>query len=249
MTKKSIWEKRWDDKAKNLAKSTSLDFFAQRAFKVLDRYVKDEHKSILEIGSGTGRFCIALAKKYPSKKIEGIDYTEESVDLSNKGAELRKLSNVKFIKADLFKLPYKDNSFDLVFENGVIEHLKNYPEAIAEMVRVTRKQGLVAVNVNNWYCFPKTIEKALLGKHYPFGYEKSFKHREMSDAFKNAGLKNIKVFAYNLFNYVVRFFFFSKVLKNAVAGVALALEALIDALTFGKFSKRFGYMTFGVGEK
>ena len=110
MTKKSIWENRWKKKSSNVHKSTSLDFFARIAIKVLDKYIKKNDKYILEIGSGTGRSCIALAKKYPDKKIIGIDYTQQSIDLSNQGAKLRNLKNIEFVKADLFKLPYKDNS-------------------------------------------------------------------------------------------------------------------------------------------
>jgi len=161
MTKQSIWKNRWERKSKDVINSTSLDFFAIKAFDILDKYIEDKDDLILEIGSGTGRFCIALAKKYPSKKIVGIDYTDESVALSNKGAKMRNLKSVEFRKANLFKLPYPDNYFDLVFENGVIEHFKNYPEAFIEMKRVVKKGGKIIANVNNWYCFPKTVEKKI----------------------------------------------------------------------------------------
>src|SRR3989338_7538610 len=201
MTKKRIWEKRWKEKSKDAVKSTSLDFFAKNAFEVLDRNISRNDEKILEVGSGTGRFCIALAQKYPDKKITGIDYTKESVDLSNKGAELRHLKNVRFYKKDLFHLPYKSNSFDVVFENGVIEHFINYNDAIKEMTRVAKKGGKVIINVNNWFCFPKTVEKKILGKSYPFGYEKSFRNREVIGALADAGLKKIEVYAYNPFNY------------------------------------------------
>ena len=159
MTKKRIWEKRWQKKAKNLLKSTGLDFFASQAFKILDKQIDNKDRKILEIGSGTGRFCIALAQKYPEKEILGIDYTQESIALSQAGAAARKLNNVQFQKADLFHLPFKDNSFDFVFENGVIEHFTNYQEALREMKRVVKNGGKIAINVNNWYCFPKTLRR------------------------------------------------------------------------------------------
>ena len=249
MTKKSIWRNRWEKKSKNLMKSTSLDFFAFEAFKVLDKYVVAEDSSILEIGSGTGRFCLALAQRYPSKQIMGIDYTDESITMSNKGAKVRDLKNVEFNKADLFKLPYADNSFDLVFENGVVEHFTNYQEALLEMRRVTKQGGKIIVNVNNWYCFPKTIEKMILGKHYPFGYEKSFKHQELKKAFRKLKLREVEVFAYNPANAVVRFFFFNKNVKRIMANIIQLFERATDLLTGGNFSRKFGYMTFAVGKK
>lgn len=249
LTVKKIWEKRWDEKFKNVTKSTSLDFFAQKAYSILIKYIKNDHRKILEIGSGTGRFCIALAKKFPDKDIIGIDYTDEAINLSKEGVKHRKLTNVQFYKNDLFNLPYKDNSFDFVFENGVIEHFINYEDAIKEMIRVTKVGGTVIVNTNNWYCLPKTFEKKFLGKHYHFGYEKSFKHKELFSSFKNLGLKNVEVYAYNPFNYIVRFFFFSNSIKNIIAYIAILLENFLNAVSFNKFSRKFGYMIFAIGNK
>ena len=131
----------------------------------------------------------------------------------------------------------------------MIEHFTNYQEALREMKRVVKNGGKIAINVNNWYCFPKTLEKKLLGKAYPFGYEKSFKHREVAKAFKQLGLKEVEVYAYNPFNYLVRFFFFSRKLKNAAAKLFLSLERSLNRLSGNRFSKRFGYMIFGVGRK
>ena len=64
---------------------------------------------------------------------------------------MRGLNNVEFRKADLFQLPFPDNHFDLVFENGVIEHFKNYPEALLEMKRVVKKGGKIIVVFPNIY--------------------------------------------------------------------------------------------------
>jgi len=93
------------------------------------------------------------------------------------------------------------------------------------------------------------LKKKILGKHYPFGYEKSFKHKEVRVAFKNARLSDIEVFAYNPFNYIVRFFFFNQTLKKIIAGPAIFVESLLDLVTFKKFSRAVGYMLFGKGRK
>lgn len=243
MTRKSIWTTRWEKKARNVAKSTSLDAFAEKSFEVLRRYINQSDRTILEVGSGTGRFAIALAAQFPNKHITGIDYTDQAIELSTKGANMRNLSNVTFQKENLFKLPFKNNSFDCVYENGVIEHFLNYDEAIAEMKRVTKPGGKVIINVNNWYCFPKTIEKLLLGKRYPFGYEKSFKHKEVTKALKDQNLEKIRVFAYNPFNTIVRFFLISPPLKKGMVKLTNLFEIILNILTFNRFSSIFGYMT------
>ena len=72
---------------------------------------------------------------------------------------------------------------------------------------------------------------------------------ELVHRLQAAGLKEIEVYAYNPFNYLVRFFFFSRKLKNAAAKLFLSLERSLNRLSGNRFSKRFGYMIFGVGRK
>jgi len=249
MTQKEIWEKRWKKKLQNPVKSTSLDPYGIKSFEVLDKYIEQSDKKILEIGSGTGRFCIAIAKKYRNKEIMGIDYEDNAIKLSKIGAKIRNIDNLKFKKADMFKLPFKDNTFDIVFENGVVEHFKNYKDAIKEMKRVAKKGGKVIINVNNWYCYPKTIEKKILGKFYPFGYEKSFRHREIIRDFNDLGLSDIEVYAFNPFNVVYRYFFFSKPLRNVVFRLSEMILRSSKTLRDGRFSKKHGFMIFGKGIK
>ena len=52
--------------------------------------------------------------------------------------------------------------------------------------------GIISICVNNWYCFLKTFEKRALGARYPFGYEKSFKFKEIKQIFNEVNLRIIK---------------------------------------------------------
>jgi len=67
--------------------------------------------------------------------------------------------------------------------------------------------------------------------------------------FKGVGLKEVKVFAYNPANAIVRFFFFNKSIKKCAGNIIVFFEKSLDILTSNNFSRRFGYMTFAVGKK
>lgn len=94
-------------------------------------------------------------------------------------------------------MPFPDNYFDIVFNDGVLEHLQNFKKAFGEMVRITKPGGKIIVAVPNWLCFPHTIYKKIVGKRFEYGYEKSFKREELIGLFEEFGLKNLEITGFN----------------------------------------------------
>ena len=101
------------------------------------------HSKVLEVGAGTGRYSIALAK-------EGIDVTAVELVESNL-AVLREnskgLENVRSYQGDATDLSrFEDNSFDVTLFFGPMYHLYEADEvnrAIDEAVRVTKPGGVM----------------------------------------------------------------------------------------------------------
>jgi ubiquinone/menaquinone biosynthesis C-methylase UbiE len=77
------------------------------------------------------------------RNIYGIDYEDNYV------AETRKIFNAEKIDLERDRLPYEDESFDLITCNQVLEHLKNYRKAIEEMIRVSKKGGYIVFGIPN----------------------------------------------------------------------------------------------------
>ncbi len=103
-------------------------------------------KIALDAGCGTGRYSYAL-KKIGYKKIIGIDHSNKNINLANKIKSKNNFDNLFFKNADVTKMPFKEDTFDFVFSNGVIHHTKNYDKCIKELIRVLKKGGCGYLNV------------------------------------------------------------------------------------------------------
>jgi len=90
---------------------------------------------VLEVGCSVGT-QLALLQQIGFKNLYGIEINRDAVELSKK---YRK--NIDIIQGSVLNLPFKDNSFDLVFASGVLMHIdpKNLKKAMGEMYRVSKK--------------------------------------------------------------------------------------------------------------
>ena len=101
---------------------------------------------ILEIGVGSG----LILNRLPSGvHYTGIDVNEKMLELARKKSKRLGLENrVHLSNMDAENLSFEDGSFDLVIAPSVLSAMGNPPKAFAEMVRVTRHGGKIAVVVN-----------------------------------------------------------------------------------------------------
>ncbi len=140
-------------KTSNLAKHTSKNplkrFFLNNFENNLTFVVAPLNPlRILDAGCGEG---FTLAKLYElriGKELAGIDYSKVAIDTAK---EMFPYLNVKV--GDIYKLPFKENSFDLVICTEVMEHLENPGEALKEIERVTSKYALLTVPNEPWFMF------------------------------------------------------------------------------------------------
>ena len=99
--------------------------------------------SVLEIGAGTGRYSIALAKKgYNVTAIELADKNLEILEENAKG-----IKNLHCYQGDALDLGrFDDNSFDLTLVLGPMYHLytkEDMSKALNEALRVTKPEGII----------------------------------------------------------------------------------------------------------
>jgi ubiquinone/menaquinone biosynthesis C-methylase UbiE len=155
----------WDDRTG----AGSVDHLASLAAALL--VVKPSPERALEVGTGTGEGALLIAREFPQASVRGVDISDEMVGAATRKVGLDPDGRVAFRVADAAKLPYDDESFDLV------AHL-NMPPFIAEVARVLRPGGHVIVasswgpatpfytpsSVLDWGFAKRGIERATVGE-------------------------------------------------------------------------------------
>lgn len=92
---------------------------------------------VLEVGSGPGHVCAAVAEK--GAEATGIDFSGDMVDLAK-----RLYPDVQFRQANAEELPFEDESFDAVVSNFVVHHLARPAVVFKEIARVLEPGGRFA---------------------------------------------------------------------------------------------------------
>ncbi|MCI9033759.1 MAG: methyltransferase domain-containing protein [Lachnospiraceae bacterium] len=93
---------------------------------------------IADIGCGKGAYLKNLIKKFPGCQYVAVDLSETVMDY----IENQKIS-IK--QGTLTNIPYDDNTFDFVYTCEALEHAVDIENAIREMARVTKPDGMIAI--------------------------------------------------------------------------------------------------------
>jgi ubiquinone/menaquinone biosynthesis C-methylase UbiE len=156
--------------------------------------------SVLEAGCGVGAQTVILAAQSPQAHITSIDISAESLAKARATADAAGIASVTFKQADVYQLPFADQSFDHVFVCFLLEHLACPLRALAELRRVLLVGGSMTViegDHGSAYFHPpspnaqKTIEclveiQARMGGNALVG-------RALFPILRQAGLRDIRV--------------------------------------------------------
>ena len=104
----------------------------------------NEHagERLLEVGCGMGTDLLQFARG--GAICTGVDLTPRSIEISRHRFKLYDVPGT-FLIADGERLPFSDNSFDLVYSNGVLHHTPDTAAAVREIHRVLRPGGIAKV--------------------------------------------------------------------------------------------------------
>lgn len=102
---------------------------------------------VLDLGCGAGLMVKAITRK--GYKVTGCDISKTLLERVDKEGLDFKLVYANAAK----KLPFKDNSFDLVTCSEVLEHIPANEITIREIERVLKKNGMVIITVPNLFCY------------------------------------------------------------------------------------------------
>lgn len=101
--------------------------------------------NILDIGCGAGRLLQKIhAVTHAPAKFYGLDISEKLCEISRRNNPYTEVT-----RGDAEALPYKDDTFDIVFMTEALEHLLDYDKALSEVRRVLKPRGVFIVTVPN----------------------------------------------------------------------------------------------------
>ncbi|MBR2211565.1 MAG: class I SAM-dependent methyltransferase [Fibrobacter sp.] len=144
---------------------------------------------ILEVGAGTGRDSAELARM--GAQVYVLDFAENSLKIvDGLRAKDNLYESLKLVRGDAFKAPFPDNTFDLVFHQGLAEHFKDSLPLIKENFRILKHGGHCLCDV------PQTVHPYTVIKHILIamdkwfaGWEKQFTMPQLKKLMADAGFE------------------------------------------------------------
>jgi ubiquinone/menaquinone biosynthesis C-methylase UbiE len=149
--------------------------------------------TVLDVGCGGGRTISKLAELAKQGKVHGIDYSEASVAASRRyNARAVKQGRVQVHESEVSKLPFQENSFDLVA--GVETHFwwPDIPAGIGEIRRVLKSGGTLML-IAEVYKGANTTMARLCEKHAPFTGMTMLTPEEHGELLAAAGLTDVRI--------------------------------------------------------
>ncbi len=160
----TIWDKLWTKENKSDVHGKLIE--------IIKKYTPG--KKILEVGFGSGGDLLELSKS-------GFDCIGiESSRVAYQRARKNLPRNITIIFGDALKMPFKDEEFDAVYHQGVMEHFKDPRKFISQQWRVLKKGGVVIIDVpHKWNLY--TVYKNIIGilGNWYGGWERSYSETEL----------------------------------------------------------------------
>lgn len=104
-----------------------------------------DNDTVLDVGTGPGAYALRVADRAADCQVVGIDLSPAFIDIACRRASERQMDNIEFKLGDIEDLGFADGQFSKVLCAGVLSVVGNREVAVAEMARVLRPGGRLAV--------------------------------------------------------------------------------------------------------
>lgn len=179
-SERECWDKYWT--------SNNL-LYVNKIVEMLAPHLTDQTK-IIEIGAGSGATSLKFTEY--NVRVTSFDYSQSAVNLIAKNAKDHN-TKMNIVQGDAFNLPFENESFDICFHQGLIEHFTNPLPMLIEQKRILKKNGLLLTQVPQRYSL-MTIQKHILinMNRWFAGWETEFSVLELKRLLQKAGFKPSK---------------------------------------------------------
>lgn len=108
-------------------------------------------EKILDIGSGKGILCIALSDM--AQEVIGLEPDKDAREIAELTKEYFGKNNIKFIDGVAQKMPFENETFDLIISTSTLEHIDGTQDTIKEIFRILKPNGYFYLNAPNYLWF------------------------------------------------------------------------------------------------
>jgi SAM-dependent methyltransferase len=129
---------------------------------------------VLEVGAGSATACRCLAA-HRHGTFFALDIVAESMQVARRAMQRTSQSTVEFVVGDVFQAPFQENSFDLVFSQGLIEHFKDPNPIFEAHVRLVKPGGWLVIRVPQKYSLFTLYKGRRMSRgNWPPGWETEY---------------------------------------------------------------------------
>jgi len=182
----AYWSERAKDFEEEMKSMKEDEYYRTYDKKILSEIqALNNVNSILEVGCYYGYRLSLLRKSFPDKSLVGCDLGHRQLAISKQ--KFFKDNGVGLVRCNAAHLPFKDNSFDLIFTSACLQHVPNsdIDRIIGEFRRVSKKYLLLVEVYLKHMSLRKRIEYLGINYFYMHDYEKILKKH---------GFQKLKVF-------------------------------------------------------
>ncbi|MFZ3077753.1 MAG: class I SAM-dependent methyltransferase [Candidatus Aenigmatarchaeota archaeon] len=189
MVNKNTWNDEWND-------FKGLNFFGRKFAKgqknVVRKFLERENlpktAKVLDFGCGSGR-TLRMFRNLGFNNSIGVDVSPNSMKLCEK--------NDFIVGKDVFLTKeegtsFNDNSFDLVFADGVLEHFEDFSPIVKEICRLSKKYILIT-QPNHFSLYGRILRKT---EHKPV-FEYTYRISDFEEAFAENGFRLAQISHFN----------------------------------------------------
>lgn len=246
----STWKNHWE-------RTIAVNNNFKDAFFLMDQ-IKMEYllpllpkftKRTLEVGAGSARLSRFLALR--GCLTYCLDYSIEALTYARTHYE-RAGAQGAYVLARAEHLPFDDNSFDVVFSTGLLEHFENPMPIIFEMVRVLKKDGLFYSDiVPKKFSLLRALDfvRPLLGREWNPMFEMKFTKHDIIKFLKDADLQDINVFPAAIFPPRIPVLRGHSLVSSCESLVARVLAPILKCLDGTLIAEYLGFYYFAYGYK
>jgi len=149
-------------------------------------------KRILEVGAGTGRDAVTLARA--GAEVLTLDYVAGSLHLTRKAAGTAGVA-VAPVCGDALGSPFADGTFDVVFHQGLLEHFRDVRPLLTDNARILKPGGHLIVDVPQTFHYYTVGKKLLIALDRWFaGWETQFTPAQLEAHVRREGLQVVRTY-------------------------------------------------------